>query len=139
MSHNLRAPSHGSFRCVLDFQDAGHSLLDVPARSLTEAYRATLCYETDALSIGLEPVTSAVLETAIGFKIVARPGVGHENVDVDGGTAAGVFTPDTQRLVTGDFLSKVRRRSIFINTSRGGIVDEYYHGKGIKLLDGAAV
>jgi len=51
----------------------------------------------DALILGMKPLTAAVIEAAPTLKVIARHGVGYDNVDVKAATEAGIYVTNTPR------------------------------------------
>ncbi len=49
----------------------------------------------DALILGMKPLSAAVIETAPTLKVIARHGVGYDNVDVKAATEAGIYVTNT--------------------------------------------
>ncbi|MFD4640227.1 phosphoglycerate dehydrogenase [Lentzea sp. NPDC058436] len=87
---------------------AGHDV--VFGRPADLAHRgwslADVVKDADAIIAGVEPCDARVLNTASRLKVVARTGVGHDNVDVATATALGVAvcaTPGVNRLSVAEF------------------------------------
>lgn len=64
-----------------------HVSLNPFGRPLTEAEMAELVREFDALIVGVDPVTERVLTAGSRLKVVAKHGVGLDNVDLKAATA----------------------------------------------------
>lgn len=75
---------------VGELRDAGHAVELVDRPGIGEAEMAELARDRHALIVGVEPVTERVLEAAGDLRIVARPGVGYDQVDVATATRRGV-------------------------------------------------
>ncbi len=66
-------------------------LLNKKGRWLTEEELIEEIKEIDAVLAGSEPYTSKVINSAKKLKIIARVGVGYENVDLEAATEKGIF------------------------------------------------
>jgi phosphoglycerate dehydrogenase-like enzyme len=81
-----------------------------------------------AVIAGNEPYTDRVLASATGLRVIARPGVGYDNVDVDAATRRGIgviITPGANHEAVGDLtlglmLAVVRRIPHFDRLLRAG-------------------
>lgn len=70
---------------------AGHRFLPVPEGALTETTMMSLIEEADAAIAGAkEPYSAPVLQAGKRLRVVARVGVGFDNVDTEAATALGV-------------------------------------------------
>ncbi|MEV7090524.1 phosphoglycerate dehydrogenase [Streptomyces sp. NPDC093085] len=73
------------------FEAAGFPAHRTPStHPLPEARLATEAAEITALVVGLDPVTAAVFEAAPRLKVVAKHGVGTDNIDLDAARERGV-------------------------------------------------
>ena len=59
-------------------------------RAPTEAELIARIRDVDALIAGTEPITAAVLAAADRLKVIARHGVGYENIDLEAARACGI-------------------------------------------------
>lgn len=75
--------------------EAGHEVDVVDRLDLDEAAMRSLAIDADALIVGTEPVTAAVIAASPELKIIARPGVGYDRIDVAAAKAAGVYVTVT--------------------------------------------
>ena len=76
-------------------RDAGHAVELVDRPGLGEPEMVALARDRDALIVGIEPVTERVIAASPTLAVVARPGVGYDQVDVDAATRAGVMVTIT--------------------------------------------
>jgi D-3-phosphoglycerate dehydrogenase len=75
---------------------AGYELVSSPLdRPLQADELADLVGGVDAIILGLDSLTAAVLERADRLKVVARYGVGLDNVDLEAATARGIVVTTT--------------------------------------------
>ena len=74
---------------------AGHDVRVVDEAGLDEQGMQALAGPAGALIVGVEPVTRGVLAAAPALRIVARPGVGYDAIDVAAATDAGVWVTIT--------------------------------------------
>ena len=74
------------------FRDRGYEIVKSPCpeRMPLEADLIPIMHDLDAIVIGNDPITPAVLEAAPKLKVVAKMGVGVDNVDIAAATAHGV-------------------------------------------------
>ena len=81
----------GSERALARLRDAG---VDVVVKTTPlpwdEAWLIEQARDVDALVVAMEPVSARLLEAAKRLKIIARPGVGHDTVDLAAATRHGV-------------------------------------------------
>ncbi|MFM8857071.1 MAG: phosphoglycerate dehydrogenase, partial [Actinomycetota bacterium] len=85
-------------------------------RRLTEAEMAEITYDFDILIAGTEPITDAVLERSPRLKLIARVGIGLDNVDLHAARErriAVTYTPDAPapavaELTIGNILTLLR-------------------------------
>ncbi|MEM2220993.1 MAG: hydroxyacid dehydrogenase [Ignisphaera sp.] len=70
-------------------------VLDTPPPSEDELIRYVVDADALIATLGIEPVTRRVIEQSTKLKIVARHGVGYNNVDVDAATEYGVWVTIT--------------------------------------------
>ncbi len=69
-------------------RDAGcELLLENPPQPLTEAWQIEKVRDIAALVFAMEPVPARILEAAPKLRIIARPGVGYDTVDIAAATA----------------------------------------------------
>jgi D-3-phosphoglycerate dehydrogenase len=64
-------------------------------RWLTEDELQKIIHEYDAVIAGLDPFTKKVLEKAKKLKIIARRGIGYDNIDVDYACSHGIYVTNT--------------------------------------------
>lgn len=71
--------------------------LDVSPKGkpLTEAEVLALICDYDGIIAGAEPITARVIEQGTRLKIIAKNGVGYDNIDVKAATAKGIFVTFT--------------------------------------------
>jgi phosphoglycerate dehydrogenase-like enzyme len=60
--------------------------LDIGGPSRDESWLVDECREIDALVVTMEPVTSRIIDAAKNLKVIARPGVGYDTVDLPAAT-----------------------------------------------------
>lgn len=70
-------------------RQAGHEVIDLGIAAAGEPDPAQLA-PADALLVGLNRITTTTIEAAPGVKVIARPGVGVDNIDLDAATARGI-------------------------------------------------
>ncbi|MGB9660605.1 MAG: phosphoglycerate dehydrogenase [Moorellaceae bacterium] len=68
----------------LFFNDKGRPLNEEEMRQAVNLYRP------EALIVGVDPVTAPVMEAAVGLKIIAKHGVGVDNIDVAAARERGI-------------------------------------------------
>ena len=73
---------------------AAHTVTD-PGPVTTVEGAMALVQDADALFVGLNPITREVLEAAVRARVVARPGVGMDNVDAVAATELGILVCNT--------------------------------------------
>lgn len=107
-------------------EEAGHEVQVVDRPHLTEADMAKLGARCSALIVGVEPVTAQVIDAAPALRIIARPGVGYERVDVEYATRRGVWvtiTPGANAASVADHTWALVLASLRRLTELGGAVD----------------
>jgi D-3-phosphoglycerate dehydrogenase len=73
-------------------REAGHEIVLNPhRRTATEGEMCALVTDVDAAIVSLDPVTEKVLSYGPRLKVVARAGVGYDNIDVEAATRRGIF------------------------------------------------
>lgn len=82
----------GSAEALKLIEDAGHEVVvaDTPL-PISEDWLIEQAREVDALVFAMEPVSQRLLEAATRLKVIARPGVGYDTVDLDAATRRGVL------------------------------------------------
>ena len=81
----------GSAAALRAMRDAGCELLVQNTPSpLDEAWLLTQVRDVDGLIVAMEPLTRRVLDAAPRLRVIARPGVGHDTIDVAAATQRGI-------------------------------------------------
>lgn len=73
---------------------AGHEVIDPEAVGAV-ADHAELLAEADAMIVGTNPVGSTLLSATPAVRLIAKPGIGFDNIDVDAATGFGVGVSNT--------------------------------------------
>lgn len=77
-------------------RDAGiHVDINQTGKSLTEAELLSAISQYDAIIAGTEPVTANVIHVGKNLKIIAKNGVGYDNIDLKAATEKGIFVTIT--------------------------------------------
>jgi phosphoglycerate dehydrogenase-like enzyme len=81
----------GSSACLKFLEDAG-CIVDVKTVPLPidEAWLIEQARDVDALVFAMEPITWQLIDSATCLKIIARPGVGYDTVDIAAATRRGI-------------------------------------------------
>lgn len=81
----------GSTAALLRLEAAGCEVVRATIPSpLEESWTIAQARDASGLVFGMEPVTSRLLDAASRLRVIARPGVGYETIDVDACTRRGV-------------------------------------------------
>lgn len=130
---------------VEDLKRAGFEVKEVYGK-LTMEEIISLVSDADAAIVGMEPMNEAVFSAAPRLKIVARAGVGHDNVDIGAATrhgivatnVAGVLENAASEMTFALMLSLARRIPTCDSVVRGGrwdkIIGWELKGKTLGLL-----
>lgn len=81
-----------SQKAIALMQEAGHEVIvqNTPAPT-DDAWLVEQVRDIDALVFAMEPMNAAVIGAANRLKLIARPGVGYDNVDLEAATRNGVI------------------------------------------------
>lgn len=74
---------------------AGHTVMDPGCRDFDENETAALLTDADAVLVGLNRLDSSVIAQTRRLKVISKPGVGVDNVDVEAATDAGIVVCNT--------------------------------------------
>ncbi len=92
---NLSRTLAGWEQAMAMLRDAGHEVVDPGPEQLAEPQAAVWAKEADGLLVGLNPIGRAILEAARGVRVVAKPGIGVDNIDVAAATELGIAVCNT--------------------------------------------
>jgi D-3-phosphoglycerate dehydrogenase len=142
-----RSFGEGSKKPLAILSNAGCAVIrNTQGRLLNEQELMDAIGECDAIIVGLEGITRAVIQRAAGLKVISKHGVGVDNIDL--GTAAernivvtntpGVNSHAVADLAIGLMLSIARQipRNARIAAERGkkGVIGRELHGKTIGIV-----
>lgn len=88
----ITAKSVSSSPAALQYLESSGCLVELqaPRSPFDEQWLLEQVRDVDGLIFSMEPVTSRLLEAASRLKVIARPGVGYETVDIAAATRKGV-------------------------------------------------
>ncbi|MDZ5456797.1 phosphoglycerate dehydrogenase [Azohydromonas lata] len=82
----------GSPQALKLIEQAGHEVMvKDPPLPFDEQWLIDQAREVDALVLAMEPVTSRLLDAVSRLKVIARPGVGYDTVDLEAASRRGVL------------------------------------------------
>jgi len=92
---NLSRNLPGWDRFMMMLKDAGHETVDAGEKDFEENEAATYIKDADATFVGLNRLSGNVIRAGRSLKVIAKPGIGVDNIDVAAATQEGVIVCNT--------------------------------------------